>query len=160
MHTISSSLDRIKSGKMWSIQYLQTIVTILVAGEIIFRLSKDIYRTRKKQKCREGLIKLNWTVPNIANELKDKIFLRKYILLTYLLNSNVSTILNWIRDSQTKFSIKAAGSIIAAAVLSIILTGIVLKNFSPWVFCYIEVNKDRFTACYRLLALPKNKQKL
>lgn len=116
---------------MLSMQYLQMIVTIFVAGEIIFRLSRDIYRTRKKQKCRKGLIKLNWTVPDITNEIKDKLFLIKYISFTYSSDSNFSIILKWIHDSQAKFSIKVTGSIIATAVLSIILTGIVLKNFSP-----------------------------
>jgi hypothetical protein len=100
------------------------IVTVFVAGEIIFRLSKDIYKTREKQKNREGLIKLNWTIPNVANEIKDKLFLKKYILFTYLLDSNFFIILKRIRDSQTKFSIKATGSIIVTIVLTIILTGI------------------------------------
>ena len=109
---------------MLSMQYLQTIVTIFVAGEITIRLSKDIYKTREKQKTREGLLKLNWTIPNIANEIEDKLFLKKYILFTYLLDSNFSIILKWIRNSLTSFSIKATGSIIAAVVLSIILTGI------------------------------------
>lgn len=131
MHTIFSSLDRIKSGKMLSMQYLQTIVAIFVAGEITLRLSKDIYKTREKQKTREGLIRLNWTIPDVVNKIEDKLFPKKYILFAYLLDFNFSVILKWIRDWQTKFSIKATGSIIVAVVLSIILTGIMLKNFSP-----------------------------
>lgn len=86
---------------MLSMQYLQLIVTIFVAGEITFRLSKDIYKTREKQKTREGLVKLNWTSPNVANEIL-----------------------------QTKFPIKSIGSIIATIILCIILSGIILKNFS------------------------------
>lgn len=109
---------------MLSVQYLQTIVTILVSGEIIFRLLRDIYKTREKQKTREGLIKLNWTIPNVAYKIEDKFFLRKYILFTYLLDSSFFIILKRIRNSQTKLSIKATGSIAAIVVLTIILTGI------------------------------------
>lgn len=116
---------------MLSMQNLQIIVTIFVAGEIIFRLSKDIYKTRTKQKTRKGLIKLNWTIPNVTNEIEDKLFLKKHILFTYLLDSDFSISLKWIRDLQTKFSIKATGSIIATIVLSLILTGIMLNNFFP-----------------------------
>jgi hypothetical protein len=112
-------------------QYLQIIVTIFVAGEIIYRLSKDIYKTRKKQKTREGLIKLNWTIPNVTNEIEDKLFLKKYISFIYLSVSNFSIFLKWIDELQTKFSIKATGSIIATLILSIILTAILLKNHSP-----------------------------
>ena len=130
MHTTSFSLNRIKSGKMLSTQYLQMIVTILVAGEIIFRLSKDIYKTREKQRTREGLLKLNWTTYNIVDEIGNKFFLKKYISFTYLLDNNFSIILKWIRSPQTKSSIKSTGSIIAVLVLSIILTGIILKKFS------------------------------
>lgn len=109
---------------MLSMQNLQVIVTIFVASEITIRLSKDIYKTIEKQKTREGLIKLNWTIPNIANEIEEKFFLKKYILFTYLLDSNFFSILKWVRDTRTKFSIKATGSVIATVVLSIILTGI------------------------------------
>ena len=130
MHTTSFSLNRIKSGKMLSTQYLQMIVTILVAGEIIFRLSKDIYKTREKQRTREGLLKLNWTNYNIVDEIGNKFFLKKYISYTYLLDNNYSKNLKWIRSPQTKSSIKSTGSIIAVLVLSIILTGIILKKFS------------------------------
>ena len=115
---------------MLSTQYLQMIVTILVAGEIIFRLSKDIYKTREKQRTREGLLKLNWTNYNIVDEIGNKFFLKKYISYTYLLDNNFSIILKWIRSPQTKSSIKSTGSIIAVLVLSIILTGIILKKFS------------------------------
>jgi hypothetical protein len=106
-------------------------VTIFVAAEIIFRLSKDIYKTREKQKTREGLLKLNWTSPNIVNEIENKFFLKKYILFAYLLDNNFLIILRFIHNPQTKFSIKATMSIIAAVVSGIILTGVMLKKFSP-----------------------------
>jgi len=68
---------------MFSMQYLQMIAAILIVGEITNRLLKDIYKTRKKQKTREGLLKLNWTIPNITNEIENKFFLKKYILFSY-----------------------------------------------------------------------------
>jgi hypothetical protein len=109
---------------MLSMQYLQTIVTIFIAAEIIFRLSKDIYKTKQKQKSRQGLLKLNWVIPNLTDEIENKFYLKKYILFTYLLDNNLSIVLKWIHNPQTKFSIKATGSIIGVLVLSIILTGI------------------------------------
>jgi hypothetical protein len=131
MLTTSSSLNRIKSGNMFSMQYLQTIAAILIVGEIANRLSKDICKTREKQKNRERLLKLNWAIPNIANEIENKFFLKKYILFSYLLNDDFSRILKWINSPQTKLLIKSAGAIIFTVVLVITLTGIVLKIFSP-----------------------------
>jgi len=116
---------------MFSMQYLQTIAAILIVGEIANRLSKDICKTREKQKNREGLLKLNWAIPNIANEIENKFFLKKYILFSYLLNDDFSRILKWINSPQTKLLIKSAGAIIFTVVLVITLTGIVLKIFSP-----------------------------
>jgi hypothetical protein len=107
------------------------IATLLVAGEIIFRLSNDIYKTREKQRAREGLLKLNWTTYRIMDEIENKFFFKKYILFKYLLDNDFSIILRWIRSPQTKSSIKATGSIIAVLVLGVILTGIILKKFSP-----------------------------
>ena len=78
-------------------QYLQTIVTIFIASEIIFRLVKDIYKTREKQKTRTGLIRLNWTIYSLKNEIENRIFLKKYILFTYLLDNHFSLILKWIQ---------------------------------------------------------------
>jgi hypothetical protein len=116
---------------MFSMQYLQMISAILIVGEITNRLLKDIYKTKEKQKIREGLLKLNWTIPNIANEIENKFFLKKYISFKYLLDNESSIILRWIHNPQTKFSIKTTLSIIAAVVSGIILTGIILKKFSP-----------------------------
>jgi hypothetical protein len=116
---------------MFSMQYLQMISAILIVGEITNRLLKDIYKTRKKQKTREGLLKLNWTIPNITNEIENKFFLKKYILFSYLLDNYFSIILKCIHSPQTKLSIKSTGTIIFTIVLVIILTGIMLKIFSP-----------------------------
>jgi hypothetical protein len=87
---------------MFSMQYLQMIAAILIVGEITNRLLKDIYKTRKKQKTREGFLKLNWTIPNITNEIENKFFLKKYILLSYLLDNYFSKILKCIHSPQTK----------------------------------------------------------
>lgn len=76
--------------------YLQTIVTIFVASEIIIRLSKDIYKTREMQKTREGLLKLNWTTLNIVNRIEDRPCLKKYIQIKYYLGSNSPFISKWI----------------------------------------------------------------
>jgi hypothetical protein len=116
---------------MLSMQYLQMIVTILVAGEIIFRLSNDIYKTREKQKTRQGLLKLNWAIPSIRNEIEYKLFQKKHILFRYLLDNKFTRILRFIHNPQTKLSIKAFGSIIATVVLIIILSGIILKRLFP-----------------------------
>jgi hypothetical protein len=59
---------------MLLMQYLQMIVTVIVSGGITVKLSKDIYKTREKQKTRKGLLKLNWTIPNIANVIENKFF--------------------------------------------------------------------------------------
>ena len=131
MPITSSSLNQIKSGKMLTMQYLQTITAIFIAGEITNRLLKDIYKTREKQKTREGLLNLNWTIPNVMNEIENKISLKKYILFSYLLDNNFSMILKWIYDPQTKQLIKSTGAVIFVVVLVIILTGIILKTFSP-----------------------------
>jgi hypothetical protein len=82
MPTTSSSLNQIKSGKMLTMQYLQTITAIFIAGEITNRLLKDIYKTREKQKTREGLLNLNWTIPNVTDEIGNKISLKKCILFS------------------------------------------------------------------------------
>lgn len=50
------------------------IVTVIVSGGITVKLSKDIYKTREKQKTRKGLLKLNWTIPNIENVIENKFF--------------------------------------------------------------------------------------
>jgi hypothetical protein len=75
---------------MLSIQLLQMAVAVIVASETTIRLSKDIFKTRKKQKARMGLLKLNWTFPDVEN----------------------------------------TGGIIITIFLSVILTGIVVKQFS------------------------------
>jgi hypothetical protein len=75
---------------MLSIQLLQIAVAVMVASETTIRLSKDICKTRKKQKARMGLLKLNGTIPDIGN----------------------------------------TGGIIVTIFLSVILTGIVVKQFS------------------------------
>lgn len=46
---------------MLLMSYFQELVAIVVSGDIIIKLSKDIYKTREKQKTRKGLLKLNWT---------------------------------------------------------------------------------------------------
>lgn len=81
---------------MLSMHYLQTVVTIFVASEIIIRLSKDIYKTREMQKTREGLLKLNWTSLNIVNRIENRSCLKKYIQIKYYLDSNSSIISKWI----------------------------------------------------------------
>ena len=53
---------------MFLMQYLQIIVTLMVAGDIILKLSQDIYKTRKKQKTRKGLLKLNWIIPDLKRK--------------------------------------------------------------------------------------------
>jgi len=129
MPITSSSLNQIKSGKMLTMQYLQTITAIFIAGEITNRLLKDIYKTREKQKTREGLLNLNWTIPNVMNEIENKISLKKYILFSYLLDNNSSMILKWIYNPQTKKLIKSTGAVVFVVLLVIILTGITLKTF-------------------------------
>jgi hypothetical protein len=47
---------------MLLILLLQKLVTIIVSGDITIKLSRDIYKTREKQKNRKGLLKLNWTI--------------------------------------------------------------------------------------------------
>jgi len=131
MPTTSSSLNQIKSGKMLTIQYMQTITAIFISGEITNRLLKDIYKTKRKQKNRDGLLNLNWTIPSVMNEIGKKISLKKCILFSYLLDNNFSMILKWIYDPQTKQLIKSTGAVIFVVVLVIILTGIILKTFSP-----------------------------
>jgi hypothetical protein len=117
---------------MLSTQYLQTIVTVIVASEITIRLSKDIYKTRQKQKTRSELIKLNWTVPDVANEIENKFFMKKYILFIYLSENKFFRLLaERINNPKVEFTIKSSGSIIVALVLALILTGVVLKRFSP-----------------------------
>ena len=56
---------------LW-LQYLQTIVTTMISGSIIIKLSQDIYKTREKQKTRNGLLKLNWTIFKIRNTTKEE----------------------------------------------------------------------------------------
>ena len=56
---------------LW-LQYLQTIVTTMISGSIIIKLSQDIYKTREKQKTRDGLLKLNWTIFKIRNTTKEE----------------------------------------------------------------------------------------
>ena len=114
---------------MLTMQYLQTITAIFIAGEITNRLLKDIYKTREKQKTREGLLNLNWTIPNVMNEIENKISLKKYILFSYLLDNNSSMILKWIYNPQTKKLIKSTGAVVFVVLLVIILTGITLKTF-------------------------------
>lgn len=63
---------------MLSMQYLQNIVAISVAFEIIYRLSTDICKTKEKQKNRQGLLKLNWAIPDIVYEIENKLILKKY----------------------------------------------------------------------------------
>ncbi len=48
---------------MLLIQYLQIIVSMLISGGIAVRMSEDIYKTRKIQKNRNGLLELNWIIP-------------------------------------------------------------------------------------------------
>lgn len=57
---------------MLLLQYLQTIVTTMISGSIIVKLSQDIYKTREKQKTRNGLLKLNWTIFKIKNTTKEE----------------------------------------------------------------------------------------
>jgi hypothetical protein len=57
---------------MLLLQYLQTIVTTMISGSIIVKLSQDIYKTREKQKTRNGLLKLNWTIFKIRNTTKEE----------------------------------------------------------------------------------------
>lgn len=128
---------------MLLIKLLQLIVTLLVAGDITRKLSKDIYKTKKKQKTREGLLELNWTIPNISNVIEYKFFqyvlftnflenkFFQYILFINFLENKLSRILKWIHKPQTKYSIKASGGMIVLVILGIILTGIMLKKFSP-----------------------------
>ncbi len=57
---------------MLLIEYLQTIVSVIVLSSIIIKLSQDIYKTREKQKTRKGLLKLNWTIPSTTDEIGNK----------------------------------------------------------------------------------------
>ena len=108
------------------------LVTVMVASEITIRLSTDIYKTREKQKARNGILKLNWTFPDVASEIENKFFMKKYILFTYLLENKFSRILaESINNPEVKFSIKSTENIIVAVVLGLILTGIMLKGFIP-----------------------------
>jgi hypothetical protein len=121
---------------MFSMQYLQIIATLMITGEITLKLSKDMYKTRKKQKTREGLLKLNWRIPNIPNKIEKRLFRKEYTLSNNLLENNFSGILKWIYNPQTKYSIEASGGIIIiiiiiVVVLGIILTGIMLKKSLP-----------------------------
>lgn len=116
---------------MFSMQYLQIIVTLMVTGEITIKLSKDMYKTRTKQKTREGLLKLNWIIPNIPNKIEKRLFRKEYTLSHNLLENNFSGILKWIYTPQIKYSIESAGGIIIVVVLGIILTGIMLKKSLP-----------------------------
>ena len=47
---------------MFSFHYLQTIAALLIVGEITIRLLKEIFKTKEKQRSREGLLRLNWTI--------------------------------------------------------------------------------------------------
>jgi hypothetical protein len=128
---------------MLLIKFLQLIVTFLVAGDITRKLSKDIYKTKQKQKTREGLLELNWTIPNISEVIENKFFqfillinflenkYFQYILFINFLGNKFSRIFKWVRSPQTKYSIEATGGIIVLVVLGIILTGVILKKFSP-----------------------------
>ena len=112
---------------MFSLHYLQTIAALLIVGEITIRLLKEIFKTKEKQRSREGLLRLNWTIPDITNKIENKFFLRKYILFTYLLRNNFSMYLRWIRDPQIIVLIKSTGAIIFILVTAFIMTGIMLK---------------------------------
>lgn len=116
---------------MLSMQYLQNIVAIFVAVEIVSRLSIDICKTKEKQKTREGLLKLNRVTPNLVNRMENRFFLKKRILFTDLLDFNFHMILRWIRNLKAKFSIKVYRSIIVTVILIIISTGILLNKSYP-----------------------------
>jgi hypothetical protein len=116
---------------MFSYHYLQTIAAVLIVGEITIRLLKEIFKTKEKQRAREGLLRLNWTIPDITNEIESKFFLKKYILFTYLLRNYFSMYLRWIRDPQIVVIIKSIGAIIFILVSAVILTGIMQKAFTP-----------------------------
>jgi hypothetical protein len=116
---------------MFSYHYLQTIAAVLIVGEITIRLLKEIFKTKEKQRAREGLLRLNWTIPDITNEIESRFFLKKYILFPYLLSNNFSIYLRWIRNPQTIVFIKSTGAIIFLFVSVVILTGITQKAFTP-----------------------------
>jgi hypothetical protein len=109
-------------------QYLQTIVAILLLGEIINRLLKDIYKTNEKQKTREGLLKLNWTIPKIENDIGNKLLLRKNILFSYLLGSKNFTMLKQLQNPLTKLSMNSTITAFFIVISVIFLTAVVLKS--------------------------------
>lgn len=46
------------------IQYLQIFVSVLILADVVIKLSIDTYKTKDLQKNREGVLKLNWGIPN------------------------------------------------------------------------------------------------
>jgi hypothetical protein len=110
---------------------LQIIVTLMVVGDVILRISQDAYGTRKKQKTRKGLLKLNWVIPDLMKRVEKQFFQKRHTSFTNLLDNKFSIILKWSHNPQTKYSIQAAGGVIVVVVLGIILTGIMMKKFIP-----------------------------
>jgi hypothetical protein len=112
-------------------QYLQTIVAIFLLGEIINRLLKDIYKTKEKQKTREGLLKLNWTIPKIENDIGNKLLLRKNIMFSYLLNTNFFAMSKQLQNPLTGLSMKSTVTAFFIVLSVIFLTAVVLKSSLP-----------------------------